>query len=227
VTAAAGGPGEALTAGLGDVGRRAHAELAARHAAREVALRASRESIRRSANAIRAAHRADLAAADDLLADSAAHLDRARTACADLPMIRWAGFVADAEKEYAEACCTLAVVAGRPLPTPEGTGVDVTAWLNGAAETVGELRRVLLDHLRRVDREDRIERCEALLAAMDDIYAVLVTIDFPDGITAGLRRSTDVARSILERTRGDFTTAQLQERLREALDAHRAGVPPT
>jgi translin len=211
-----------VTADLVHLGRRAHDDLAARHDAREVALRASRESIRCSANAIRAAHRADVAAAESLVGESAAHLDRAREACEDLPMVRWAGFVADAEKEYAEARCTLAVVAGRPLPSAAEAGVDTAAWLNGVAETVGELRRFLLDQLRRVDRPGRIERCEAMLQAMDDIYAMLVTIDFPDGITGGLRRSTDVARSILERTRGDFTTAQLQERLREALDAHRA-----
>jgi translin len=214
------------TAGLPDLGRRAHAALAARHEAREGALTASRDAIRCSANAIRAAHRGELEVARGLLADSAAHLDRARAACRDVPTVRWAGFVGDAEKEYAEACCTLAIASGDPLPSPEAVGVDTAAWLNGLAETVGELRRLLLDELRRVDRPDRMDRCEALLGAMDEIYAVLVTIDFPDGITSGLRRSTDVARSILERTRGDFTTAQLQERLRLALEAH-PDVPTT
>lgn len=216
-----------MTGHLSELGRTAHEDLARRHDAREVSLRASRESIRCSANAIRAAHRGETETAEGLAADSAAHLDRARQACDGLPMIRWAGFVADAEKEYAEARCTLAVLSGQPLPSAAETGVDTAAWLNGLAETVGELRRFLLDQLRRVDLPGRIERCEALLEAMDDIYALLVTIDFPDGITSGLRRSTDVARSILERTRGDFTTAQLQERLRDALDAHRADILDT
>ena len=205
---------------LSDLGRKAHQDLARRHDGREAALRASRDSIRCSANAIRAAHRDQLQAAGDGLAAAGAHLREAIAACERMPMVRWAGFVEDAEKEYAEAACTLAVVAGQDLPSAEDLDVDVAAWLNGLAETVGELRRFLLDQLR----QGRLERCEALLGTMDDIYSVLVTIDFPDGITSGLRRSTDVARSILERTRGDFTTAHLQERLRQARDAHRTQV---
>lgn len=207
-------------ADLVEHGRQALARLERKHAAREAALRAGRAAIRASANAIRAAHRHDLDQAAAGLRDAAAHLDEARDACAEEPAVRWAGFIHDAEKEYAEARATLAVVAGDPIPGPDDMGVDVTAWLNGLAETIGEIRRVLLDRLRHHD----LARCEDLLATMDDIYAVLVTIDLPDGITGGLRRSTDVARSIAERTRGDFTTALLQSRLREALDDHRRAV---
>lgn len=203
---------------LVELGQRALEDLQARHDAREVALRASRESIRASANAIRAAHRGQMEVAGSGVAEAAAHLQHAVEACADVPMVRWAGFIGDAEKEFAEASCTMAALSGRPLPSAEVLGVDTAAWLNGLAETVGELRRHLLDQLRH----GRVEHCEEMLQAMDDIYSMLVTIDFPDGITSGLRRSTDVARSILERTRGDFTTAHLQERLRHALDTHRA-----
>lgn len=113
---------------------------------------------------------------------------------------------------------TVALVSGAELPGPETIGVDDAAYLNGLAETVGELRRHTLDVLRKGD----LERCEELLGAMEDIYAVLVTVDYPDGVTAGLRRSTDVARSIIERTRGDLATAAVQAQLRAALDAHRA-----
>ncbi len=203
---------------LPSLGREAATRLAERHRAREAALTASREAIRASANAIRAAHRGEEGLAREGLADAAAHLAHASDAVDGFPMIRWAGFVADAEKEYAEAQTTIAVLSGKPVPSADDLGVDVTAWLNGLAETVGELRRFLLDQLRH----GRFERCESLLATMDEIYSMLVTIDYPDGITSGLRRSTDIARSILERTRGDFTTAQLQERLRDALDRHRA-----
>lgn len=205
---------------LARIGQVASDRLSARHEAREIALRSSRESIRCSANAIRAAHRGEDDVARAGVDEAGAHLSRAIEACDGVPMIRWAGFVHDAEKEFAEAQSTIAVLAGRPLPDADELGVDMAAWLNGVAETVGELRRFLLDQLRH----GRMERCEELLAMMDDIYSMLVTIDFPDGITGGLRRSTDVARSILERTRGDFTTAQLQERLRQALDAHRNDV---
>lgn len=208
---------------VGDPGALAsefHARLEAKHRAREEALSASRAAIRLSANAIRAAHREERDAALGLLGEARDALDAAHEACAGQPEVEHAGFVHDAQKEYAEARTTLALIIGERMPGPDELGVSDVAWLNGVAETVGELRRHLLDVLRA----GQLERCEALLAAMDDIYALLVTIDFPEGVTAGLRRSTDVARSIIERTRGDFTTAVLQARLQDALSAHRRDV---
>ena len=117
-----------------------------------------------------------------------------------------AGFLHDAQKEYAEARTTLALVSGGTIPTPQSLGVEYPAYLNGIAEAVGELRRMLLDRLRRGEYDG----CEAILGAMDDIYSVLVTIDFPDAMTGGLRRTTDQTRGILERTRGDLTMAIVQ-----------------
>lgn len=192
------------------------AQLEAKHQAREVTLASSRKAIRAAANAIRATHRADREAAQRLMEESADGLRNARAACADQPEIEYAGFVSDAQKEYAEARTTFALITGEPLPGPQDLGVTEAAWLNGLAETIGELRRHLLDVLRSGD----LERSEELLAAMDDIYAVLVTIDYPEGVTGGLRRSTDVARSIIERTRGDLTLALVQARLEQALTSH-------
>lgn len=192
--------------------------LEAKHEARERALRESRHAIRCSANAIRATHRDDREQALALLSEADAALRAARAASADQPEIEFAGFIFDAQKEYAEARTTFAIVTGQPLPTPADLDMREAAWLNGLAETVGELRRHLLDALR----SGLLDRGEELLEAMDDIYALLVTIDFPEGVTGGLRRPTDVARSIIERTRGDLTTALVQARLRDALDAHRA-----
>jgi translin len=202
---------------LAALGADVRARLEAKHQAREGALRESRRAIRASANAIRAAHRDDREAAQALLEEARTGVAAAVAACAGQPEVEHAGFVHDAQKEYAEACTTFALVAGAPLPDPAELGVPDAAYLNGLAETVGELRRLVLDGLRA----GRLERSEQLLEVMDDIYALLVTIDFPDGITGGLRRSTDVARSILERTRGDVTTALVQARLQDALDAHR------
>ncbi|NIO30482.1 MAG: haloacid dehalogenase, partial [Gemmatimonadetes bacterium] len=125
-----------------------------------------------------------------------------------------AGYVHDAQKEYAEAATTLALIAGRPLPTPDDLGVLNAAYMNGLGETVGELRRHLLDSLR----EGKVDHCEAVLAAMGDIYDALITMDFPEAITGGLRRTTDAMRGILERTRGDFTMASVQRRLEQRLD---------
>jgi len=127
-----------------------------------------------------------------------------------------AGFVHDAEKELAAARITLALVTGGPIPTRTGMAVPPSAFLKGMAESIGELRRHILDLMRRGD----LGQCETLLDDMDDIYYLLISMDYPDGITHGLRRLTDVARSIIERTRGDFTTSSIQSSLRDALQKH-------
>ncbi len=205
---------------LGVVQAQVLERLEAKHHAREVTLAASRAATRAAANAIRATHRGEREVALGLLAECEQALGRARAASAEQPAVAWAGFLGDAQKEYAEARTTFALVMGEPLPGPDDLAVGEAEWLNGLAETVGELRRHLLDVLRAGD----LDRCEELLAAMDEIYAVLVTVDFPEGVTAGLRRSTDVARSIIERTRGDLTTALVQARLQRALEQHTADV---
>ena len=120
----------------------------------------------------------------------------------------------DAKKELAEAWCTLALVREDPLPTPEALGIDVAPYCNGLAEAASELRRQLLDQLRA----GHLERAEELMSAMDEIYSLLVTIDYPDGVTGGLRRTTDALRAVLERTRGDLTTAMVAARLQAAIE---------
>ncbi len=189
--------------------------FSAKDAAREKALRLSREIIRYSANTIRAVHRQEKVNAEQLLASAQALLkeltDDVLKKNNDLA---YAGFVHDAQKELAEASTTLAIVAGKPLPEPEALGVSYPAYLNGLGEAVGELRRYILDSLRRND----LSRCEELLSTMDDIYSVLMTMDFPDGITYGLRRTSDAIRGILERTRGDLTLALRQQELEEKLE---------
>jgi translin len=134
------------------------------------------------------------------------------------PEIYHAGFVADAQKEFAEASLTLALVREEPLPTPVSLDTGEAPYLNGLGEAVGELRRYLLDVLRTGD----VERCEVYLRAMDEIYSALVTVDYPDAITGGLRRTTDVTRGILEKTRGDLTLAAQQYSLERQLHAFEA-----
>lgn len=185
-------------------------------AAREAALTASRKSIRSSANAIRAIHRGELDEAHRLMDESRRALDEAEEVTRDHPDIFFAGYVQDAQKEYAEARVTEAVVLGEDLPPPAELRVEAAPYLNGMAEAIGEARRTILDLLRSGD----VDRGERILQAMDDLYSVLVTIDYPDAITGNLRRSTDVARSILEKTRGDLSVAIVQRGLRDALDRH-------
>ena len=188
-------------------------ELATRHQAREKALVISRQVIRSSANAIRAVHRSDFDAARRLLDEAAARLSETDAIRTDNPEIYYAGFLSDARKEFTEASITLAAIAGTDLPDAAALGIDPAAYLNGMAEVIGELRRYILDALRRDDSS----RCEELLELMDEIYGILVTVDFPENVTGGLRRSTDAMRGVLERTRGDLTISLQQRRLEQRL----------
>jgi translin len=198
---------------LDDVRQAVGARLDAKHRAREVGLGNARQAIRRCANAIRAVHRGDRKAADALLVEARELLDVAEATLAAHPDVYYAGFLQDAQKEYAEAQATRALVTGEPLPPPEDVGVGDAPYLNGLAEAVGELRRHLLDVLRAGD----VARARELFEAMEEIHAVLVDLDFPDAMTGGLRRSTDVARAIIERTRSDLTLTIIQIRATQAL----------
>jgi translin len=188
-------------------------EFASKNAARETALPLCREAIRFSANAIRAVHRREFDLAADLVGKAGAQLATAKRSLDGHADIFNAGFVHDAQKEYAEASITLALIAGREFPTPQQLDVGLAAFLNGMGEAVGELRRHLLDVLRSGD----VEQCEIWLSAMDEMYSVLVTIDYPDAMTGGLRRTTDSVRGILEKTRGDLTLSAQQRRLEQRL----------
>ena len=189
--------------------------LSAKDTARENILRLCREIIRCSANAIRAVHRQEETKAEELLGRAHALLQELhQDAIGKHDDLLHAGFVHDAQKEFAEASITLGIVNANLLPNPETLGVSYPAYLNGLGEAVGELRRYLLDSLRRND----LSRCEELLATMDDIYSVLVTVDFPDAVTFGLRRTTDAVRGILEKTRGDLTLILRQKQLEEKLE---------
>lgn len=187
--------------------------LSAKNAAREAALGRCRDAIRNSANAIRAVHRGDFATAEELSGRAGQLLSEAKAALAGHGDILYAGFVHDSTKEFAEARITLSIISGRPIPTPQELDVEVPAYLNGLGEAVGELRRYLLDTLRSGD----VERCEGVLTVMDDIYSALVTFDYPDAMTGGLRRTTDNTRGILERTRGDLSLAVRQRDLEKSL----------
>lgn len=182
-------------------------------AARDKALAQARMLTRHCSLAIRAVHRAE----SDVMQT---HLDEAGTLADSLtrelepfPNLYHTGYTQDALKEFAEAHITCALIRDQPLPSPDEIGVIHATYLKGLSEVVGELRRRCLDILRSGYSDD----AERLLKAMDDIFAVLVTMDYPDAITNGLRRQTDVARSIIERTRGDLTFSQRGEHLTRAI----------
>jgi translin len=189
-------------------GTAANTELEQRHHAREITLPLCRRAIRASALAIRAVHRGDLDDGRTRIGEAAAFLAEAAAATEHHPGVRDAGYVHDAQKEYAEATLTLAYVAHEAAPSAADLAVDVPAYLNGMAEAASELRRQVLDRLR----DDDATEAEALFAVMDNVYDLLVTVDYPDALTGGLRRSTDALRAVLERTRGDITNAVVLSR---------------
>jgi translin len=185
--------------------------------ARERALPAARRAVRSSANAIRAIHRGDLDRAHALMQEASSALRAGREAvAAEHRDVYHAGFLHDAQKEYAEARLTEALVTGSALPDPDELEVEPAAYLNGMAEAIGEGRRAILDLLRLGE----VERGERILRDVEEMYSVLVSIDFPDAITGNLRRSTDAARGIMEKTRGDLTLSLVQRDLARAIDRH-------
>jgi translin len=194
---------------LESVGQKAIEYLGLKHAARERALPKSRAAIRFCANSIRATHRQEFQSAQELLAQASALLKEMELDLQDHKDIFFAGFVQDAQKEYAEAATFAALTQGRSLPEASELSIGWAPYLNGLGEMVGELRRYVLDQLRR----GNLDECEVFLQHMDDVYALLTTVDYPDAITLGLRRTTDTARSILEKTRGDLSVAVSQAQL--------------
>lgn len=176
---------------------------------REQALQASREVIRLSANSIRASHREDFDEACELKSQARAKVEETKALLADKLEIYYTGYVQDAQKEYAESELTHAIIREKPFPTNTELGVEPAAYLNGLAEAIGESRRHVLDVMRLGD----MERAERILTIMDDVYYTLITFDYPDAVTQGLRRQTDMVRGVLERTRGDLTLLQEQRRL--------------
>lgn len=190
-------------------------EFERKNAARDKAYQSSRELIRLCARAIRAVHREEWDTAKALIAEAGQATEELIAGVRDYPALYFAGYTQDAIKEFVEANLTYALVRNRPLPRPEDLGAEYNTWLNGLAEAATELRRRILD----IIRHGHSDEAERLLDSMDQIYSVLVTFDFTDSITGGLRRRTDTVRAVLERTRGDITTSLRQAELEEALEA--------
>lgn len=188
--------------------------LTAKDKAREKMLPMCREAVRCCSEAIRAVHRQEFGKAEDLLESAHRLLKEIEEALSGSSELVNTGSFRDAQKEYVEGCAVLSIVTGRPLPTPDELSVDSSAYLNGLGEAASELRRYLLDSMRKGD----LSKGEKLLTAMDDIYSVLVTIDFPDAITGGLRRTTDMLRGVLERTRSDLTLLITQQDLGQRIE---------
>jgi translin len=199
---------------LEQIANRIRDEFDAQNDARDRALSQTRTLTRHCAHAIRAVHRMERQNAQEELENAARIVDAlVNTLKHNHPSLYFAGYTQDALKEFAEARIVYALVDNEHLPTPEDLELEPATYLRGLAEAVGELRRRILDILRG---GHSIE-AERLLKHMDDIYAVLVTMDYPDAVTYGLRRQTDICRGIIERTRGDLTLSFRQDQLEQTI----------
>lgn len=196
------------------------AAFSAKSAARDQAIARSRELIRRCAECIRAVHRREWQQAEAKLDEIKSGAAELRAGVSEYPDLYHSGYTQDALKEVVEAFVTYTIVRGQDLPTPGSLEAEPATYLNGMAEAATELRRFILDILRRKDGDS--DEAERLLDWMDAIYDELVTFDFPDAITGGLRRQTDIVRGVLERTRGDLTMTLRQQRMQEALQGFEA-----
>lgn len=199
---------------LDSIADRIRKSFDARTSARDQALAQTRLLTRFCANAIRAVHRDENELAQQNLAEARKLAESLRTQLNGYPDLYHAGYTQDALKEFAEANVVFALINSQPLPSPEDLNLEHATYLQGMAEAPGELRRRILDILRHGHSQE----ADRLLACMDDIYAVLVTMDYPDAITGGLRRLTDIVRGINERTRGDLTISLRQEMLEQSLE---------
>lgn len=200
---------------LEQIAEKIRADFDAQTAARDAALGQARLLTRHCSQAIRAIHRDEYETAAAELKSAAELADALRAGLREFPDLYFAGYTQDALKEYAEANIVNALVNKGSLPSPQDLKVESATYLQGLSEAAGELRRRCLDILRHGHSEE----AERLLGQMDDIYAVLVTMDYPDAVTRGLRRLTDICRSLVERTRGDMTISLRQQRLEASLHA--------
>ncbi len=199
---------------LNEISEHLLSELEVRNQARDAALSQARVLTRNAAHAIRAIHRLEPETASALLAEARTILENLKVSLQPFPELFFSGYVQDAIKEFAEASITCALVLNQELPDAQTLGVQPAAYLNGLAETIGELRRRCMDVLR----QGYSPEAERLLEWMDEIYLLLVSVDYPDAITNGLRRQTDIARSLVERTRSDLTLSLRDEQVIQALN---------
>jgi translin len=201
---------------LNDLSEGMIASFDAKDRARERTIRITREVVRLCSSAIRSVHRGNLEDAERLMDKARSSLEDIYNILKDHQDIRFAGFVDVALQEYAEARMVHSITTRHEILTPAEIGVDNVNYLAGLGDATGELRRHVLDLIRR----GRPEEGEYFLDVMEEIYHLLMLFDYPEAITRGLRRKSDLARSMLERTRGDLTNAMEMAKVDASLRCH-------
>jgi translin len=206
---------------LDDYAAAARERLERIHQDRETAYATSRKVVQSASATIKQVHRGEFDHARASLEETARLTAEMLDAVAASPEVGYGGFVADAAREYAEAAIVLALIAGHDLPGPQDLDLEPVFWLNGLADAAGELRRHVLDLIRRAE----VDAAEDFLRAMDEIYQTVMSFDYPSGVTYGLRGRSDAVRGMVERTRGDLTNALRQARLEQRMKDLEARLP--
>lgn len=195
-------------------------EVQEMHKAREAGLAQCRQLIQLASKCIRHVHRRQFEAAEVLLQEARSVTESTQAVLAAHPHVYHAGYLQDAEKEYVEAAAVMAIVQQHRYPTPTELGVGPISYLNGMGEAASECRRFALDRMRAGD----LEEAERIVERMEAVYEELITFDYPDGMTGGLRRTCDALRAVIERTRSDLTTTQSHHELVNELRETRAAL---
>lgn len=202
---------------LEEISARIRENFEVKDSIRENGLKISREIVRECRAATFALHSLDFEKANNNIKAAENSLEKLEVIFKEHADIYYAGYVEHAQQEYSEVSVlrSLMIEEGemKSIPSPDELRVEYAAYLNGLGDVVGELRRHILDLIRR----DSFDKAEVFLGIMEDIHATLMDFDYPDAITKGLRRKTDVSRGLIEKTRGDVVNAIRQKKLETAM----------
>jgi translin len=196
---------------LEEIAERIESRLEEKDQVREVAIKSARAINRLSGSIVHLIHKGE--DVRPMMNEALDETHRLRSLLEDYPEIWESGLVEGALQELAEAAILLALVHDDELPDPDDMGITGNAYLLGMADAIGELRRFALEKLR----EGEVDEAKIYLEIMEEIFLVIMRFDFPDALIP-IRRKQDVARSLLEKTRGDVAVAVNSARLQMRMD---------
>jgi len=198
---------------LSEVLGRAQEEIREAYEQKNELMRAVRRTTKLAKRAIFSIHKGELDEARKLLDEAKKELAEMRAFLNARPGVASINVLGPAFQEYSEAEVLLAIVSGSDIPGPDELGVPPSDFLLGLADVVGELRRRALDALK----SGRFREAEACLELMEEIYMELISLDEAQAILSELRRKCDIARRLIEATRGDISVEARRLSLEKAL----------
>ena len=171
------------------------AEMQGVLARRESILKATRDSISLCSKAIVHIHTGKMGEADEEIAQAGKILADLRKKAGSGTLAR---YLPSPEAEFVEASSVQAIVLGKPLPTAKDLDVSGEGYVMGLLDTVGEVKRLLLDAIMK----SKVDKAERYFEMMEELYSVLSPFAALDHVANGVRRKIDVARMLTEDARG-------------------------